>query len=254
MTNSSNSNTQGHGSFCAACGSALSEGARFCHRCGTPVGEGAPAQRPAQGGQGNSALPWAVAFVALLALVAMVAGRNFGGSRGSSVDGSFNALPTSAIDGMARGNPPDISSMSPEEQATLLYNRVMTYAERGAVDSVAFFGPMALGAHEMLVNPTIDERYHFGRIAEVVGDSLVARAQADTILSQKPNSLLGLILAASAARMTNNDNAVASFDKRFLEALDAELVSGNQDYELHRPEIDRAADNARLNATRGTNP
>ncbi len=248
MNSTPNPAETGGAAFCAACGTALSQGARFCHRCGTPAGLGASAPTAATTAPtagSASVLPWAVAFVALLALVAMVAGRNFGSTGGSSVDGSANSLPTSSIDGMARGNPPDISSLSPSEQASMLYNRVMTYAERGAVDSVAFFAPMALGAHEMLTTPTIDERYHFGRVAEVIGDSIIARAQADTILAQKPESLLGLMLAATAARMVSDTRAASAFDQRFLAALESELSTGNQDYELHRPEIDRAANSAR---------
>ena len=198
------------------------------------------------GGSFGSVLPWAVAFVALLALVAMFAGRNFGAAGGSSVDGSANALPTTAMDGVAAGaRAPDISNMSPEERANTLYIRVMTYAERGQVDSVAFFAPMAMGAHEMLTDPTVDERYHFGRIAELANNGIVARAQADTILAAQPNSLLGLLLGAIGARMTGDSSAAQAFDKRFLAAMPAELATSNEDYRLHRPEIDRAAQEAR---------
>src|ERR671939_41658 len=66
------------GALCAGCGSALTPGAKFCHRCGTAVGA-APA-RAAQGGL-SAALPWAVAGIALVALVALVAGQHFNASR-----------------------------------------------------------------------------------------------------------------------------------------------------------------------------
>src|SRR5215207_6676537 len=87
--------------FCAACGAALAAGARFCHRCGTPVGQGVPLVNAANARPSGAAsvLPWGVAFLALLALVAAFAGKNFGSAKGSSVDGSANALPTTAIDG-----------------------------------------------------------------------------------------------------------------------------------------------------------
>jgi hypothetical protein len=38
-------------------------------------------------------MPWAVAFVALLALAAMAAGRNIGAARGGTLDAPLNALP-----------------------------------------------------------------------------------------------------------------------------------------------------------------
>ena len=36
-----------------------------------------------------------------------------------------------------------------------------------------------------------------------------------------------------------------AFDKRFLDALQSELATNNEDYRFHRPEIDRAAQEAR---------
>jgi hypothetical protein len=241
--------------FCAACGAALSAGARFCHRCGTPLGQGLPAARqPAAAGSAASVLPWGVAFVALLALVAMVAGKNFGAAKGSSLDGSANSLPTQALDGQggapfaggaAGGAAPNIANLSPSERANRLYVRIMEYAEAGKNDSVAFFAPMALASHEMLEGITIDERYHFGRIAEIVNNADVARAQADTILRQAPDHLLGLLLASRAARLTSNSGAAKGFDDRLLRVLNAQLATNLPEYEGHRTEIDRAVQDAR---------
>ncbi|MBL0939035.1 MAG: zinc-ribbon domain-containing protein [Gemmatimonadaceae bacterium] len=242
--------------FCAACGAALSAGARFCHRCGTPMGQGAPATPSQQSGGAASVLPWGVAFVALLALVAMFAGKNFGAAKGSSVDGSSNSLPTQAIDGPAAGGAPfaqgggngpapDINNLSPSERANRLYTRIMQYAEFGKVDSVAFFAPMAMASHEMLERPTADERYHYGRIAEITGDAPVARAQADTILQQEPNNLLGLLLGARAARMSKDVAGEKTFNDRLLKVMQTELATGREDYEMHRAEIARAETEAR---------
>ena len=215
---------------------------------------------PASGGAA-SALPWGVAFVALLALVAMFAGKNFGSAKGSSVDGSSNALPTASIDGQgaapdaggtgsgsAGGGPaPNIANLSPSERASRLYIRIMTYAENGRVDSVAFFAPMALASHEMLPTPTPDERYHYGRIAEVTGNGQIAKAQADTILQERPTSLLGLILSATALRMNGDSTTAKGFDQRLLKVLESELATKQQDYELHRAEIEKAVADARRN-------
>lgn len=238
------------GGFCAACGAALSPGAHFCHRCGTPFGQGAaPVPQPAAAGSAASILPWGVAFVALLALVAMFAGRNFGAAKGSGVDGSANSLPTQAMDGPAAGGQsgpaPNIGDLSPSERANRLYQRIMTYVQEGKVDSVAFFAPMAMASHEMLEGPTADERYHFGRIAEVTNNSAVVRAQADTILKQDPTDLLGLLLAARGARMEGDTKGATGFDRRLLDALQAQLATGRPDYQLHRGEIDRAVEDAR---------
>ena len=247
---------QGAG-FCAACGAALAVGARFCHRCGTPFGQGVPlARSTAIGSNVASVLPWGVAFVALLALVANFAGKNFGSAKGSSIDGSSNALPTSAIDGgggapvaaQGGGGPgapggmaaPNIANLSPSERAVRLYNRIMEYSEAGKTDSVGFFAPMAMASHEMLTAPTADERYHFGRIAEVTNNAAVAKAQADTILAAQQSNLLGLLLGARAARLSKDVNAERTYSKLLLKVADRELATKNTDYELHRAEIDRA--------------
>lgn len=242
--------------FCAACGAALSAGARFCHRCGTPLGQGLPVARQAQPASGAAAvLPWGVAFVALLALIAMVAGKNFGKPAGSSLDGSANSLPTQELDGQGAGAAPfaggagggaapNIANLSPSERANKLYIRIMEYAEMGKVDSVAFFAPMAMASHEMLESPSLDERYHFGRIAEVTGNAEVAKAQADIILTQQADNLLGLLLAARAARMTKDDSAARGFDARLLKALAPQLATQAEEYVQHRAEIDRAASDA----------
>jgi hypothetical protein len=251
----SSNNPAGAG-FCAACGAALSAGARFCHRCGTPLGQGLPVTRPAAPATGAAAvLPWGVAFVALLALIAMVAGKNFGKPQGSSLDGSANSLPTQELDGQAGGAAPfaggaaggpapNIANLSPSERANRLYIRIMEYAEMGKVDSVAFFSPMAMASHQMLEDPTLDERYHFGRIAEVTGDATVAQAQADTILKAQPDNLLGLLLAARGARMTKDEGAAKAFDGRLLKALTAQLATQAEEYVQHRAEIDRAVADA----------
>ncbi|MCC6243662.1 MAG: zinc ribbon domain-containing protein [Gemmatimonadaceae bacterium] len=240
------------GGFCAACGTALSPNARFCHRCGTPEGEGLPFElsaSPSPTVGGGSLLPWGIAAISLLALVAMYVGQRYGarGADGSAVAGTPTTTdaPAAPFAGGASGPAPNIANMSPSERASRLYVRVMEYAEAGKVDSVATFAPMVLAAHEMLEQPTMDERYHFGRVAEVVGAANVAKAQADTILSAQPRNLLGLLLAARAARASNDLAAAKQFDQRLLAALTLELATRNEDYENHRAEIDRAVSEAR---------
>src|SRR6185437_13691674 len=66
--------------ICAGCRSLLSPGARFCHRCGTAVGT-APNASTESRVTASSVLPWSVAAIALLALVALLAGQRFGGTR-----------------------------------------------------------------------------------------------------------------------------------------------------------------------------
>src|SRR5438045_4231741 len=123
------------GALCASCKTELSPGAKFCHRCGTGVGATAAVEPVSK----TNALPWIVAALAFLALFAMAAGRGFNARPSSTVDGSQNALPQAGLDD--RGAPsvdqaaeiraPDISSLSPQERADRLYNRVMLLQQQG---------------------------------------------------------------------------------------------------------------------------
>lgn len=237
------------GAVCAGCASQLTAGAKFCHRCGTAVGA-RPVRADAPRGVHN-ALPWAVAGIALLALVAMIAGRNFAVRGGSALDGPSNAIPTPDLDGVGMGGAPagmrapDISNMSPQERADRLFDRVMRLASEGKVDSIGIFAPMAIQAYQMIPTLDADQRYDMGRLAETMGDGVLAAAQADTILTQQPNHLLGLILAMRAAALNEDDAARRRFEQRFLAAEPAESKRNLPEYQRHRAEIADALAKAR---------
>lgn len=235
------------GAACAECRAALTPGAKFCHRCGTPAGQkaaGSPSLR--------TAVPWAVAAIALLSLVAMVAGRNLAPRRGSGLDGPQNAIPTPGLDD--RGAPaspqgppqvraPDISSLSPEEAADRLFDRVMRLSEQEKIDSVQFFAPMALTSYGMLEKLDADKRFHVGMIAlatrypEMVR---IARAQSDTILAADSTHLLGYALAIRSARAGGNGAEATRLQARMRSVAPAELRRRRAEYDQHRPIIDDA--------------
>lgn len=268
--------TEGSGRFCANCGATLtsttcawcetplSPGAHFCHRCGKAVGAGvsptgkAPQPPPRQPAAASS-LPWAVAAIALLALLAMSAGKFFNASQGSSLDAPQNALPQAGLDdrGASPGNEdaasaagrgirgPDISALSPEERADRLFNRVMLLNSQGKTDSVLFFAPMAISAYGMISPMTADQRYDMGRIAEVAGALPLAKAQADAILRANPNHLLGLILAARIAALSGDTAARRRYETKFLAVERTETARKLPEYERHQDDISGALTNAR---------
>lgn len=255
---------------CAGCGTVLSPGANFCHRCGKPAGAmiHTPVSaklEPTPRGL-TSSLPWAVAAIALLALLAMSAGKFFNASRGSGLDAPQNALPQAGLDDRAtpsdgeqtpgaetpgvRG--PDISNMSPAERADRLFNRVMLLNSQGKADSVLFFAPMAISAYQMLSPMTADQRYDLGRIAEVAGALPLAKAQSDTILLEHPTHLLGLILGARVATLAGDAPAEKQFETRFLAAEKSELAKKLPEYDRHQADITKAlADVRRSRGSKG---
>lgn len=215
---------------CAQCGAALGERGKFCHRCGAPR-EGVAAS----GGPGGSAarpatlLPWVIAGIAVLALVAFIAGQKFGGRPASQ--------PAIAS---ATTRAPDITSMSPQERADRLFDRVMQLSSRGQGDSVQFFAPMAIQAFEALQPLDVHGRYDLGLLGVFSGDGALAMAQSDTILAAQPTHLLGLILGMRAAGLRSDTASFADYASRLRAALVSERAKGLPEYRDHAPDIDAA--------------
>jgi hypothetical protein len=234
--------------FCSECGTRLREDARFCHECGATI----DGRRRAQGtaaapvaanveGDGTSKLPpWWITGVALVAVVLLSIWKSGQTQTADSAAGT----PL----GMRSGAAPDLSAMSAEEQADRLFNRVMRLSSEGKADSAAFFSSMALGAIENLQPLDAHRRYDLGLVALVAGDAARARAQADTILSQRGTHLLGLSLAARAADARGDAAAARAFRRRLLAAEASELAAGLQEYADHDADVRAAIEQARRNA------
>ncbi|HEY5087275.1 MAG TPA: hypothetical protein VII66_07975, partial [Gemmatimonadaceae bacterium] len=76
------------------------------------------------------------------------------------------------------------------------------------------------------------------RIGEVAGALQIARAEADTILQQQPNHLLGLLLAAQAAKLSGNTSALTEYKARFTRVKASELAKNLPEYKRHKADID----------------
>ncbi|WKW10858.1 zinc ribbon domain-containing protein [Pseudogemmatithrix spongiicola] len=222
---------------CAHCGAALGERGKFCHRCGAPREGGAADTATGAGAAGAARpaalLPWAIAGISVLALVAFIAGQKFGGSGSAAA----TAAPPAAATG---SRAVDITSMSPQERADRLFDRVMRLASRGEGDSVQFFAPMAIQAFEALQPLDAHGRYDLGLLGVFTGDGSLAAAQSDTILAAQPTHLLGLILGMRAAGLRTDTAAFADYAGRLRRALASERAKGLQEYVDHAVDIDAA--------------
>jgi len=230
---------------CSNCGAALGETAKFCHRCGAAVGGGAstPASgepaagrpaHPAPAPAAQTILPWAVAGIALLCLLAFIVAMNW--RRAPATAPTTAAAPGSGTGARAV----DISQMSPDERADRLFNRVMTYVTQGHRDSIEFFAPMAIQSMQALAPLNAHRRYDLGLLGVVSGDGAMARAQADTILAEQPDHLLGLILGMRAAGLQLDAAARAQYVEHFERVLAAERAKRLPEYVDHAPDIDAA--------------
>lgn len=230
--------------ICTGCRSLLSPGAKFCHRCGTaagtrPVGVAEPRTAAAT-------LPWAVAAIAMLALVAILAGQRFGGTRAPTAAAAAPPdAPFASTSPSSGARAPDISNLSPRERADRLYDRVMRLSSEGKTDSVQFFAPMALSVYQSLGPLDADLRYDFGRVAEVAGAVEIARAQADSILAKDSTHLLGLVLGVRAAQLRGDSTAARGFARRLLAAEPSESAKGLAEYQRHQGDILEALAEAR---------
>jgi hypothetical protein len=185
-----------------------------------------------------------VAAIALVALIALLAGQRFGRAPEDATQTAAPAGAPTADAGAApfagatgNGSAPDISKLSPAEAAIRLYNRVMGAHERGQADSVRLFAPMAITAYQMIGALDLDQHYDLGRLAAVSGDEGMARAHADTILAQNPTHLLGLILAANAAHMRKDVAAERSYHDKLAASVAAERAKQLPEYTEHENDI-----------------
>ncbi len=212
--------------------------ARFCHGCGLTIGERAAAStsRP-----WPPALRWGLPIVGFGALIALSAIQLSREAR-DDPDGTLAAMSLPGARGVAA---PDISSMSPQERADRLFNRVMSLSGEGKTDSAAFFAPMAISALESLTPLTAHGRYDIGLVALATGDATRATAQADTILAGHPEHLLGLGLAARAAELRGDLASRALFHQRLLAAESSERERSLPEYSDHDADIRAAISEAR---------
>ena len=232
------------GAACPGCNGALTPGAQFCHHCGT-------AMAGARGEADPSRVPWIVTGVALVAVIALVL---FQASRAATDAAPGDGGPQAQAP-RSRAPPRlpaaecpsqiDISTMSPQEQADRLFNRVMSYASEGKGDSAAIFAPMAIQSLEMLAPLNAHQHYDLGLVAAVTGDLVRAKSEADAILKKNPNDLLGLTLAIRVAEASQNSAARARYEKRLIAAEPAERKSARDEYTAHGADIDAALKDAR---------
>jgi hypothetical protein len=147
------------------------------------------------------------------------------------------SMPPAATGGAAAV---DITSMTPQERASRLFDRIMRLSEEGKRDSVALFSSMAITVYESLGPLDLDARYDLGRIAQVSGQLDIAKAQSDSILAQFPDHLLGLILAVAVADARGNQAERATFERRLLAAEANQRARPLDEYIRHRADIDSA--------------
>lgn len=183
-------------------------------------------------------LKWGLPAAAIIVLVALSFYRLGSGSTAQTPE-EKTPLASGAI------TLPDISSMSPEERANRLFNRVMSFSSEGKADSAAFFAPMALASIEALTPVTLHSRYDMGLVALASGDIPKASAQSDTILKESPTHLLGLSLAARVADARGDSKAAKAIRQKLVAAEKSERAKALPEYQDHDADLRAAIELAR---------
>jgi hypothetical protein len=223
---------------CTACGRPLAPGARFCSNCResptvSPLRVASPPARSVEW------VPWMMTGVALV-LIAFVVGQRVGGATRVSV-----ITPRQSLAVGVASSAPDISLLSPRERVDRLYDRIMRLDAEGKRDSVNFFANMAIPGYGQLPLLDDDLRYDLGRIEEVAGALVLARAQADTILLTTPAHLLGLALGMRTAYSLGDTTGARALGARLLAAERTERKKALPEYERHAADIADAEKEAR---------
>ena len=128
----------------------------------------------------------------------------------------------------------DLTTMSLEQQGTVLFNRVMTSASAGDTADVTFFLPKALVIYEQLAPTDPDGLYHFALLYLTGGEYESARAKAEEGLAETPDYLLLVAIMAEASIGLDEPEAALEHYTHFLEVYDTEMGLLRPGYEHHQ--------------------
>ena len=222
---------------CAHCGAKNPPRAKFCGECGQPVGGGGRRPRAeAPATPRGDRMAWYVAGVAVLGLLVVIVitvGRK---SASPAAAAAGPAGPASSI---------DLSTLTPRQQADMLFNKIMTLHEAGKTDSVNFFAPMALGAYANLgTDMDPDARLHLGLIELAISQNAAAAAQGDTIVRGAPKHLFGWLLKGQAALQAGDSATARRALRTYLQNYQSERARNLPEYAEHTTMLQEARDEA----------
>jgi tetratricopeptide (TPR) repeat protein len=219
------------GRFCDQCGAKTSPAATFCNQCGAKVGV-AGRRAAAASVIGGQNLPWWIAGAAMFVVI-LVVGVNMvqpGGPGAAAPAPAGGAVAPFAGGG---GVPPDLSTMTPREQADRLFDRVMRAVSAGDSTEARAFLPMAIDAHDLARPLDHDGLFHLSLLNRTAMNLDAALANAREVLGQDADHLLALAAAAEASAELGNRAEAEGYYRRVLAAWDAQMARGLPEYADH---------------------
>jgi tetratricopeptide (TPR) repeat protein len=128
----------------------------------------------------------------------------------------------------------DLTTMSLEEQGTILFNRVMASSSAGDTADVTFFLPKALIIYGQLDPSDQDGLYHFALLHQVGEDYEAALATARRGLADVPDYLLLLAVVGEASAASGDMEGAREAYQHFLDVYDTEMGLMRPGYEHHQ--------------------
>ncbi len=224
---------------CTSCGARHDANDRFCRECGALIkGTAKPNGRP-------SGLTGLRAFgLAIIALAVVLAVLNYTGKSRS------DQTPAQRINFTEIGAPGlpttgAAAALSGRESADQLFNQAMFAWETGDSATMRQFIPMALVAYQNLESLDLDARYHMALLQLTAGRPEQTIEQADTILAEVPEHLLGLVVTARAYESLGQEDQAAEYYQRFLVAYTPEVAASRSEYIDHAGALPARREHAR---------
>lgn len=141
----------------------------------------------------------------------------------------------------------ELAEMSPREAADRLFNRTMRLRAAGdAEDRAPFFARMGVRAYRRVPPAGVDAdvRFHVGLLELVRDRPEAAAAASDTILSETPGHLLGLLLAARAAEARGDEGAARRWRDSLRAAAEGTSLDARPEYRAHDSMLEEALEEA----------
>jgi tetratricopeptide (TPR) repeat protein len=129
----------------------------------------------------------------------------------------------------------DLTTMTLEDQGTILFNRVMSSSSSGDEADVAFFLPKALVIYEQLDPQDPDGLYHYALLHMVGEDYPAALEKAREGLGQVPDYVLLLGVGAEAAVGLGDSAMAGELYRHLLDVYDVETGLSRPGYDHHQP-------------------
>ena len=183
---------------------------------------------PGEGGPGGSAaqLGWWMAGALMVGLILLIAYPVYGPDRQAPARPQASSGSTGAA-------AVDLSSMTPLEAADRLFNRVMTAVTTNDSTEVVRFLPMAIQAYQLAEPLDADGKFHLSLLRLTATLDEEGLGDAEEILEEQPDHLLGLAVAADASLALGDTASARAYYRRWLDVYDAEIAKDLLEYQDH---------------------